>query len=300
MVSSSGSTTATSSHHKGVDTWPWLRALADQAPNTVLWGAFWLKSTKTRRPRSSFHQFAVTRSGCRRSSSRRAPRLLPGPRRRPSEAPNGRRRAAHDYRWSSGTPGCRARRGGPSRTRLLRGPGRTRRRSGGRGRSAARRSGRGRPRERARRGTPDTPGSRPTRCGPCRRGQVPSTSCRSAWRPRPSGATPERLWARVFRRTNSERAVRKALQHRGPAGCRSQDRIGDGEVVADDIQLGRPETGEVDLAGVRDLDVATRHLDGLDGGSSVWARHADRLTGPARTPVCSKRHPGAPGHAAAR
>jgi hypothetical protein len=35
------------------------------APITVLWGAFWLKSMKTRAPRSSFQHAAVTRSGRR-------------------------------------------------------------------------------------------------------------------------------------------------------------------------------------------------------------------------------------------
>ena len=39
-------------------------------PEHVLWGAFWLKSTNTRWPRSSFHHAAVMRSGRRRSSSR--------------------------------------------------------------------------------------------------------------------------------------------------------------------------------------------------------------------------------------
>ena len=35
-----------------------------------MWGAFWLKSMKTRAPRSSFHQAPVIRSGRRRSISR--------------------------------------------------------------------------------------------------------------------------------------------------------------------------------------------------------------------------------------
>ncbi len=70
MVSSSGSTVSTSSQDRGVETWPPTRGRANQAPKTVLWGAFWLKSTKIRSPRSSFHQLAVIRSGWRRSSSR--------------------------------------------------------------------------------------------------------------------------------------------------------------------------------------------------------------------------------------
>ena len=70
IVSSSGATVSTSAQDSGVDTCPPMRGRANQAPNTVLWGAFWLKSTKTRVPRSSFHQLAVISSGYRRSSSR--------------------------------------------------------------------------------------------------------------------------------------------------------------------------------------------------------------------------------------
>ena len=61
-----------------------------------------------------------------------------------------------------------------------------------------------------------------------------------------------------------------------PAG-RAQDRLGDGEVVADEVELGRAEAREEDLVRVRDLDTATRHLDGLAGRSAAWARHDDRL-----------------------
>ena len=50
MVSSSGTTDSTSSHDSGVETWPPVRGRANQAPKTVLCGAFWLKSTKTRLP----------------------------------------------------------------------------------------------------------------------------------------------------------------------------------------------------------------------------------------------------------
>ena len=46
------------------------RARTDHAPNTVLCGAFWLKSMKMRSPRSSFHHASVIRSGRRRASSR--------------------------------------------------------------------------------------------------------------------------------------------------------------------------------------------------------------------------------------
>ena len=70
MVRSLGTTVSTSSQVSGVETCPPVRGRANQAPKTVLWGAFWLKSTKTRLPRSSFHQLAVIRSGKRRSNSR--------------------------------------------------------------------------------------------------------------------------------------------------------------------------------------------------------------------------------------
>ena len=69
-VSSSGSTRRARPTRTGVDTWAPTRARTDHAPNTVLCGAFWLKSMKTRSPRSSFHHAAVIRSGRRRSSSR--------------------------------------------------------------------------------------------------------------------------------------------------------------------------------------------------------------------------------------
>ena len=61
---------ASISHGNGNDTGAWSRARTDHGANTVLCGAFWLKSMKMRSPRSSFHHDAVMRSGCRRSSSR--------------------------------------------------------------------------------------------------------------------------------------------------------------------------------------------------------------------------------------
>src|ERR1019366_1756561 len=70
MVSSSGTTESTSSQPRGVETWAPTRGRTNQAPKTVLWGAVWLKSTKNRAPRSSFHHWAVIEAGWRRSSSR--------------------------------------------------------------------------------------------------------------------------------------------------------------------------------------------------------------------------------------
>ena len=63
----SGWIAGSSSQRNGVDTWAPGRARTHHAPNTVLCGAFWLKSMNTRAPRSSFHHLPVIRSG-RRSS----------------------------------------------------------------------------------------------------------------------------------------------------------------------------------------------------------------------------------------
>ena len=72
---------------------------------------------------------------------------------------------------------------------------------------------------------------------------------------------------------------------RPPVG--TQDRLGDREVVADEIEFGRPEAREEDLVGMRDVDAAAGNLDALAGGSAVWARHLDRV--PARESVRSRR-----------
>ena len=91
-----------------------------------------------------------------------------------------------------------------------------------------------------------------------------------------------------------ERTVREPLQHRGPTSRRAEDRLGDGEVVMDEIQLGRTETREEDLVGVRDLHAAARHLDGLTGGSAIWARHVGNLTGHSSSHVYGQRLAGSP------
>ena len=77
------------------------RARTHHAPNTVLCGAFWLKSMNTRAPRSSFHHCPVISSG-RRSSIARATATAAC--RVPKESqpwldPR-RRRAARGCRWS--------------------------------------------------------------------------------------------------------------------------------------------------------------------------------------------------------
>ena len=82
-----------------------------------------------------------------------------------------------------------------------------------------------------------------------------------------------------------EGAVGKPLQHRWPAARDAKDRFLNCEVVVDEIELARPETGKKHFAGVRDLDAAARHFDCLAGGLALRARHADRITGPSRPPA---------------
>lgn len=74
-----------------------------------------------------------------------------------------------------------------------------------------------------------------------------------------------------------EGSVREPLQHRGPAARSSEQWLGDGQVIADEVELGRAGAGEEDLVGMRDLDDTTRHLDGLAFGSAARARHRVRL-----------------------
>ena len=62
-VRSSGWIAGNSSQANGVETWAPGRARTHHAPNTVLCGAFWLKSMNTLAPRSSFHHLSVIRSG---------------------------------------------------------------------------------------------------------------------------------------------------------------------------------------------------------------------------------------------
>ena len=62
-VSSSGWIVGSSSQRNGVDTWAPTRARTHHAPNTVLCGAFWLKSMKMRAPRCSFHHCPVMQVG---------------------------------------------------------------------------------------------------------------------------------------------------------------------------------------------------------------------------------------------
>ena len=69
-VNASGLQSGTSSQRSGVDTRASGRERTEYAEATVRSLAFWLKSTKTRSPRSSFHHRLVARSGARRSTSR--------------------------------------------------------------------------------------------------------------------------------------------------------------------------------------------------------------------------------------
>jgi hypothetical protein len=59
-----------SSHSTGADTSPRGDGRIEYAEVISRSRAIWLKSTKIRLPRSSFHQFTVTSTGSRRASSR--------------------------------------------------------------------------------------------------------------------------------------------------------------------------------------------------------------------------------------
>ena len=156
------------------------RARTDHAPNTVLCGAFWLKSTKIRSPRSSFHHASVITSGRRRASSRATATAA----RRTSIGVH--RGSSRMYTWMPRLPVVL---GQPADAELVeqtpsaraprRGPRRTRRRVAGRGRCAARRRGRRRTRGWATRGSRGTRGSPPRRCARGRPRPARATSCRS-------------------------------------------------------------------------------------------------------------------------
>ena len=162
-VSSSGWIDGSSSHENGVDTWPPARGRTDHAPNTVLCGAFWLKSMNTREPRSSFHH-------CRGDELRTAPFELAahGDRsganvvRRPARFESHVDVQAAVARRLRERLRVRPRRAAPSTRPRLRAPARTRHRVTDRGRCATRRRARGRRRGTARRGSRCSRGSPPT------------------------------------------------------------------------------------------------------------------------------------------
>lgn len=69
-------------------------------------------------------------------------------------------------------------------------------------------------------------------------------------------------------------AVREALEeHRAPADA-AHRAVGDGDVVADEVELGQPELREEDLRRVGDRDLTSRELEHL--GLRI---HGDRLRG---------------------
>ena len=161
-VHASGSMSSSSSQSNGVDTCAPARARTDHAPNTVLCGAFWLKSTKIRSPRSSFHHASVITSGRRRASSRATATAA---RRTSIGVHRGSRRV---YTWMPRLPvvlGQPRMPSSSSRTFSSRAAHadlvERRRRAAGRGRCAARRRGRRRTRGWATRGSPGTRGSPP-------------------------------------------------------------------------------------------------------------------------------------------
>ena len=263
MVSSSGSIASSSSQRNGVDTWAPGRARTDQAPKIVLCGAFWLKSTNTRRPRSSFHHAAVHQVGP-------APLELPGHRDRGGAhlvgrpaglepdvdvdaAVAGRLRQAQDAELVEQRLHL-ARRLPDHRER--------RRPASGRGRCAARRRARGRP---------------------------PVVG--HTWKPRQPRLTAHSTWARsAATRASRGRAVRRAHDRRSaasrggaraPASGRTTPRrrrggtaaaapggrpwrpagaVADGLVVADQVELGVAPLREEHLVGVGDQQLVPGRL----------------------------------------
>ena len=155
-----GRCASSSSQRNGVDTWPCGLARTHHAPKTVLWGAFWLKSTNTRLPPLLLPPGRGDQVGP-------APLELPGDGHRggphlvavPPRLRGGRRRGCPGCRWSSGgtpTPSS-SNRAFTSRGRL------PHHREGdagarGRGRCAARRRARGRRPWSATRGSRGSPG----------------------------------------------------------------------------------------------------------------------------------------------
>ena len=73
-------------------------------------------------------------------------------------------------------------------------------------------------------------------------------------------------------------AVHEALEGHRPAGHAAQRPVGHGEVVAHEVELGRPDLGEEDLVRVRDHDLAADDLEHLapygHGGNDTTGRRA--------------------------
>ena len=70
-------------------------------------------------------------------------------------------------------------------------------------------------------------------------------------------------------------AVGVAHEHVRPAARAAQRALGHREVVLHDLELGDPRLGEVDLARVRDRDLAARDLEG--GALALRSRHAPSI-----------------------
>ena len=171
---------ASSSHATGVETGAPGRGRSEYAEAMVRSRVFWLKSTKIRSPRSSFHQAVVTPSS-RFSSSR--PKAIAACR----TSPNSHSRLdphvdvdAPVARGLGDSRSCRGRRAARARPRRRAPRRRTSYPAAGRGRCAARRDGR------RRRGGPARGGRSASPCGRTRRAPR-SRSGRSPRAVRPEG-----------------------------------------------------------------------------------------------------------------
>ena len=288
MVSSSGTTVSTSSHVSGVETWPPVRGRANQAPKTVLWGAFWLKSTKTRLPalllppvgRDQVGIAALELAGQRDGGGAD---LAPSP----SAARAGGTRAGRCCPSSSGSRAGRARRAASRQSRA------TARTSSkpmpGRGvevdaqlvgvggvggevgpqvqAEAADVHG---PHDVGDVGDDERVGGRAVRCGDGGRLQPVRGARRDA----------------LLVEGLAGGAVGEALQHGGPPAGGVQQVVADLEVVRDEVELGGVEGGEVDLVRPRDA-----HLAPVDLHRSVRRPLAPHSTLPRAPPGVGRRRP---------
>ena len=254
---------SSSSHENGVDTCAPGRARTDHAPNTVLCGAFWLKSMKTRSPRSSFHHASVIRSGRRRASSPRdRHRGRPAPGSGPSGARAGRRRGCRGCRSSSAGPRCRARRAASAprraatRTSSKPTPGwgsRSMRSSSACSGSAARFGHTWKPRQP--RFTAHTTCARSAATSA--REVVPFGVLTIVVSSQSGASSGTRFW----KNDEPRDAVREPLHQHRPPTHRPQQRRLDRLVVPDEVELGLAPLGEHHLVGAGHADRAARHLD---------------------------------------
>ena len=246
IVSSSGWIAASSSQRNGVDTWAPTRDRTHQAPNTVLCGAFWLKSMNTREPAFLLPPLAgdqvraalLHRAGDGDGGLADVEGVPPG-------------LDAHVHVEAAVAGGLRERgdpeldEEGPHLGRRLAEHVERHARATGRGRCAARRSRPGRTPGTATGGTRGSPGWRPTARGRGRPSRSPATSCRwastrSSSRSHSGAESGIRFWKKFWPLD----AVGPPLQQRRPVTHGAHQRLADGHVVVGQVELGLAPLGE--------------------------------------------------------